>query len=57
MRSHSGRPKVIDDDSLTVALALKGQHLATLGIYVRLGEEISARITAENDEHHRRHRC
>lgn len=31
-------------------------HLATLGIYVRLGEETSARITAENDEHHRRHR-
>jgi hypothetical protein len=32
------------------------RHLATLGIYVRLGEETSARITAENDEHHRRHR-
>jgi hypothetical protein len=32
------------------------RHLATLGLYVRLGEEISARITAENDEHHRRHR-
>nr|SBO96518.1 hypothetical protein BN4615_P6034 [Nonomuraea gerenzanensis] len=25
-------------------------------IYVRLGEETSARLTAENDEHHRRHR-
>ncbi|MFU8851823.1 tyrosine-type recombinase/integrase [Micromonospora sp. SL1-18] len=33
------------------------RHLATLGIYVQLGEETSARITAENDEHHhRRHR-
>ncbi|MEU8148838.1 hypothetical protein [Nonomuraea sp. NPDC048901] len=32
------------------------RHLATLGLYVRLGEETAARITAENDEHHRRHR-
>jgi hypothetical protein len=32
----------------------KGQVKAgTLGIYVQLGEETSARITAENDEHHR----
>ena len=32
------------------------RHLGTLGIYVQLGEETSARITAENDEHHRRRR-
>ncbi|WP_228473528.1 tyrosine-type recombinase/integrase [Streptomyces calidiresistens] len=32
------------------------RHLATLGIHVRLGEETSTRITAENDEHHWRHR-
>jgi hypothetical protein len=32
------------------------RHLATLGIYVQLGEETSARITAENDEHQRRRR-
>ncbi|WP_089020112.1 site-specific integrase [Micromonospora coriariae] len=32
------------------------RHLATLGVYVRHGEETSARITAENDRHHRRHR-
>ncbi|MFE9913625.1 hypothetical protein ACFYPG_00595 [Micromonospora sp. NPDC005553] len=31
------------------------RHLAALGIYIRLGEETSARITAENDEHHQRH--
>lgn len=30
------------------------KHLATLGVHVRLGEERSARITAENDEHNRR---
>jgi integrase len=30
------------------------KHLATLGHYVRLGEETSARITAENDPHNRR---
>ncbi|WP_150236379.1 tyrosine-type recombinase/integrase [Nocardiopsis quinghaiensis] len=29
-------------------------HLATLGKYVRLGEETSARITAEHDPHNRR---
>jgi hypothetical protein len=32
------------------------RHLGTLSIYVQLGEETSARITAENDEHHRRRR-
>jgi site-specific recombinase XerD len=30
------------------------KHLATLGHYVRLGEETSARITAEHDTHNRR---
>ncbi|MER6581170.1 hypothetical protein [Nonomuraea sp. NPDC001023] len=30
------------------------QHLASLGRYVRLGEEISARITAEADPAQRR---
>ncbi|MFI9639784.1 hypothetical protein ACIG87_06895 [Micromonospora sp. NPDC051925] len=30
------------------------RHLATLGICVQVGEEASARITAENDEHHHR---
>ena len=30
------------------------RHLGTLGIYVQLGEETSARITAENDERNRR---
>jgi site-specific recombinase XerD len=30
------------------------RHLGTLGRYVHLGEEVSARITAENDEHNRR---
>ena len=30
------------------------KHLATLGHYVRLGEETSARITADNDPHARR---
>jgi transposase-like protein len=30
------------------------RHLATLGICVQLGEETSARITAENDGHRRR---
>jgi site-specific recombinase XerD len=32
------------------------RHLGTLGMYVQLGEETSARITAENDDHHRRRR-
>ncbi|MFE9308382.1 hypothetical protein ACIQCF_28880 [Streptomyces sp. NPDC088353] len=30
------------------------KHLGTLGRYVKLDEETSARITAENDEHNRR---
>jgi integrase len=32
------------------------RHLGTLGVYVQLGEETSARITAENDEHRHRRR-
>ena len=32
------------------------QVAGTLGIYVQLGEETSACITAENDEHHRQRR-
>jgi site-specific recombinase XerD len=32
------------------------RHLGTLGVYVQLGEETSARITAENDDDHRRRR-
>jgi hypothetical protein len=29
-------------------------HLGSLGFYVKLGEETSARITAEQDTHNRR---
>jgi hypothetical protein len=32
------------------------QHLASLGRYIRLGEETSARITAEHDPANRRRR-
>jgi hypothetical protein len=39
------------------APATWNKHLATLGHYVRLGEETSASITAEHDTHNRRRNC
>lgn len=55
---HSGLTHLAAKGRSAAELQAKSRHrhLATLGIYVRLGEETSARITAENDEHHRRHR-
>ncbi|MGC4807796.1 hypothetical protein [Micromonospora sp. DT233] len=55
---HSGLTHLAAKGRSAAELQAKSRHrhLATLGIYVRLGEETSARITAENDQHHRRHR-
>ncbi|MFB9881788.1 tyrosine-type recombinase/integrase [Planobispora siamensis] len=55
---HSGLTHLAAKGRSAAELQAKSRHrhLTTLGIYVRLGEETSARITAENDEHHRRHR-
>jgi integrase len=55
---HSGLTHLAAKGRSAAELQAKSRHrhLATLGIYVRLGEETPARITAENDEHHRRHR-
>ncbi|HEV2370886.1 MAG TPA: hypothetical protein VGS19_01845 [Streptosporangiaceae bacterium] len=41
----------LDDEDMDL---VRHRHLGTLGIYVQLGEETSARITAENDDHNRR---
>ncbi|WP_433384231.1 hypothetical protein [Micromonospora sp. KLBMP9576] len=51
---HSGLTHLAAKGRSAAELQAKSRHrhLATLGIYVRFGEEISARITAENDEHH-----
>ena len=55
---HSGLTHLAAKGRSAAELQAKSRHrhLATLGIYVSLGEETSARITAENDQHHRRHR-
>jgi hypothetical protein len=56
---HSGLTHLVAKGRSVAELQAKSRHLhlATLGIYVRLGEETSARITAESDEHERRHRA
>jgi len=55
---HSGLTHLAAKGRSAAELQAKSRHrhLATLGVYVRLGEETSARITAENDKHHRRRR-
>ncbi|KAB1922363.1 tyrosine-type recombinase/integrase [Micromonospora sp. ALFpr18c] len=55
---HSGLTHLAGRGRSAAELQAKSRHrhLATLGIYVQLGEETSARITAENDGANRRHR-
>jgi hypothetical protein len=49
---HSGLTHLAAKGRSAAELQAKSRHrhLANLDIYVRLGQEISARITAENDE-------
>jgi hypothetical protein len=52
----TGRPTRRPAAPATARALQRVRHLGTLGIYVQLGEETSARITAENDERNRRRR-
>jgi len=53
---HSGLKHLAEKGRSAPELQAKSRHkhLGTLGHYVKLGEETSARVTAENDEHNRR---
>jgi site-specific recombinase XerD len=55
---HSGLTHLAAKGRSAPELQAKSRHryLGTLGRYIQLGEETSARITAENDEHRRRRR-
>ncbi|MCX4823230.1 site-specific integrase [Streptomyces sp. NBC_01142] len=55
---HSGLKHLAEKGRSAPELQAKSRHkhLGTLGHYVKLGEETSARVTAENDEHNRRRR-
>ncbi|GAA2910095.1 hypothetical protein Acy02nite_49110 [Actinoplanes cyaneus] len=55
---HSGLTHLAARGRTAAELQAKSRHrqLATLGIYVHLGEDIAARITAENDATNRRRR-
>jgi integrase len=53
---HSGLKHLAEKGRSAPELQAKSRHkhLGTLGHYVKLGEETSARVTAENDQHNRR---
>jgi len=55
---HSGLKHLAEKGRSAPELQAKSRHkhLGTLGLYVKLGEETSARVTAENDEYNRRGR-
>jgi integrase len=55
---HSGLTHLAGRGRTAAELQAKSRHrhLATLGLYVHLGEDTAARITAENDDTNRRRR-